>query len=85
MAYRMQVVRLVQRDCVDDRLVMVGGPIIVDAECLAEARVKAASIRMTQRHDQRSTYHWWLVSQMNGQESSSLSPYRWAAERVQVV
>lgn len=83
MAYRLQVIRISQNDCVDN-LIPIGHPMIIDAECLTEAKAQAAGRRLAQRHNQSSVYHTWLVGQQNCKEMSYF-PYRWAVEQVEIV
>lgn len=80
MLYEMQVVRTSQQDCVT-KPVLVGRPVNVFADCLEEAKQKAATEKLLVRHEHQSYYHTWLVSQRKGIDlgEAKFNPnYSWA-------
>lgn len=81
-AYRMQVVRFKQSDCVTS-IIDVGKPVKVVADCLETAKCGAACAKLGERHEQSSSYHYWLVGQTRGKSIDA--PYRWDVTRLEIV
>jgi hypothetical protein len=79
----MQVIKIAKSGCVEN-IIPIGRPMIINADCLAEVKAKAASLRLAQRHILSPEYHQWLANQTRGINTNWL-PYRWAIERVEIV